>query len=482
MRLMTSVSADVAVVGAGLSGLVAASQVSAAGRTACVIEARERVGGRTFDIDIGDGEVAEMGGQFIGPGQEAIAQVADGLGIPSFPCHVTGRSYLELQGRGGSGKLVVFPGFAASVSYLRAQRALNRMARTVPSDAPWQAPAAAELDATTIDSWMRQHMASARARSLMTMAVRAVLAVEPADTSMLQLLTNIRGGDGRWEHLVGNEGGAQQDRLVGGPQRISQLLAQSLIGQVRLGHPVRRISQDSRGVTVQADGLTVQAERAIVAVPPMLASRIDYAPLLPPGREQLLARMPQGNTIKCLAVYDEPFWRNEGRSGNVASILGPVGVTFDNSPPVGKPGVLLGFVVGDQARRMLPVPEEDRRQMVLDCFVRWFGERARTPRQFLCLSWSHEEWTRGCYGGYLAPGTYTAFGRWLREPHGRIHWAGSETATRWIGYMDGAVTAGRRAAAEALAELRCEPSQGTVSIPATKQPQDQAQKQVRRET
>ncbi|SFQ69506.1 monoamine oxidase [Amycolatopsis arida] len=448
--------ADVVVVGAGISGLVAATRLAAAGHDVRVLEARDRVGGRTLNADLGDGKIVEVGGQFTGPGQYAIQRVAAELGVSTFATHDTGASLLELNGRARRW-LVGRPwiGVTPTVSYLRAQRALDRMARRVPAEAPWLAPDAARWDGQTLGSWLRRHVRSPRARTLLTMAVRAVWSIEPDDVSLLHILACISAGESL-RRLVSTRAGAQQDRFVGGSQRIAELLAERLPEPPRLGHPVRRIVQDGDRVTVHADGLTVSTHRVVVTAPPMLASRIDYQPALPPGRAQLLARTPQGTTLKCLAVYAEPFWRRTGLSGQVASDTGPVGAAFDNSPPDGDPGILLGFVVGGHARRLLDLPPADRRAAVLTCFARWFGAEALTPQRFLVGSWSEEEWTRGCYAGYFTPGTWTSHGPWLRRPHGRIHWAGAETATRWIGFMDGAVTAGERAAGEVCAALRAE--------------------------
>jgi monoamine oxidase len=190
-----------------------------------------------------------------------------------------------------------------------------------------------------------------------------------------------------------------------------------------------------------------------VALSPSLTGRIDYSPPLPALRDQLTQRMPQGTVIKAMAVYAQPFWREQGLSGQAASMLGPVKSTFDNSPPEGTPGVLLGFVEGRHARELGQLGREERRQAVLDSFKRFFGAEAARAIEYLESPWTDDRWTRGCYAGYMTPGGWTSHGPALREPVGRIHWAGSETATRWIGFMDGAVSAGQRAAREILSRL-----------------------------
>jgi len=192
----------------------------------------------------------------------------------------------------------------------------------------------------------------------------------------------------------------------------------------------------------------ITAKRVIVAVPPMMAGRIGYDPPLPGLRDQLTQKAPMGSVIKCLAVYDRPFWRDDGLSGQAAGDCGAVRATFDNCPPDGSPGVLLGFVEGANARRLARLEPAERRREVFECFERYFGPKAAHPVDYIEHDWTGEQWTRGCYGAHFAPGTWTQFGPALRPPVGRIHWAGTETSTEWCGYMDGAVRSGERAAAE----------------------------------
>jgi len=200
-----------------------------------------------------------------------------------------------------------------------------------------------------------------------------------------------------------------------------------------------------------ADGREIRPHRAVVAVPPALAGRIAYDPPLPGLRDQLTQRMPHGTVIKCHAIYPEPFWRADGLTGQAGSDSGPAKVIFDNSPPEGRPGVLLAFLEGRLARELGTWPAADRREAVLATLARLFGPRAAAPEAYHELAWAEEEFTRGCYGAFLGPGVWTSLGRALREPIGPLHWAGAEHATVWNGYMDGAVRSGEAAAAAVLA-------------------------------
>jgi monoamine oxidase len=468
-----SIEADVAIVGAGLAGLVAARKVAEAGARPLVIEARERVGGRLLNEEIGDGKVVEVGGQWIGPTQERLAALAAELGVGTFPTHDEGRHLIELSGRVASyagaitdARLGLLRDLSRAISPLavadfeQARTRLDRMAREVPLEEPWMTPDAASRDSQTFATWLARNTRTAAARTLFELATEAVWAAEPGDVSLLHVLFYTHSGGG-FNTLLGTGGGAQQDRFHGGSQRIALLMAEQLgAEQLRLGAPVRRIEHGANGVAVHADGpggepggFVVRAQRAIVAIPPTLAGRIAYDPPLPARRDQLTQRMPQGTVIKTMAIYERPFWRDEGLSGQAASEAGPARVVFDNSPPDGSPGVLLGFLEGRLARQWGARPASERRDAVLAGHVRLFGERAARPERFVERVWADEEWTRGCYGCLMTTGGWTEYGRALRAPIGPLHWAGAETATVWNGYMDGAVQSGERAAAEVLSDL-----------------------------
>jgi monoamine oxidase len=295
-------------------------------------------------------------------------------------------------------------------------------------------------------------MHTSAGRELMRLSVEAVLAVDAAEVSLLHWLFYIRAGGGL-DSLIRTDGGYQQDRFVGGSQEISIRLADELGERVRLRSPVRRVEQRRGGVRVNADAGTVDASLAVVAIAPALTAAIQFDPPLPGARLQLAQRMPAGTVAKFTAIYDEPFWRSDGLSGHAISFEGPVKVIFDNSPPDGRPGALLAFALANDARRLAARPPGHRAEAVLGRLGELFGPRAANPTQFLQQDWASEPWTRGCYAGYFGPGGWRDFGATLRQPAGRLHWAGTETATEAQGSMDGAVRAGERAADEVLARL-----------------------------
>ena len=445
--------ADLVVVGAGLAGLTAARAAAAEGSKVVVVEARDRVGGRVLNEEIGDGKVVEVGAQWIGPTQDRLAALAAELGVDTFPTNDAGENLIEYGGR-----LRRYSGTIPRINPLvlvdveRAQRRLNRLARRVPLEAPWEAPHAAKLDSQTAATWMRRNLATGAGRMLLGLGIEAVWAAQPEDISLLHVLFYIHSA-GSLQRLFDTDGGAQQDRFVGGSQRMALRMANELGERLILEAPVRRVRHGGDGVTVEADGTTVRARRAILAIAPTLAGRVAYDPPLPGFRDQLTQRMPLGTVAKCMAIYDEPFWRQDGLSGQGTSDTGPVKLTYDNSPPDGSPGVLLGFLEGRHARELGRLPAAERRTAVIDCFRRLFGPLAGRPDAYVERLWAEEEWSRGCYGCHMPTGAWTNYGRALREPIGPLHWAGAEYATVWNGYMDGAVGSGRHAAHEALDRL-----------------------------
>ena len=447
-------SADVLVVGAGLAGLTAAKELVAAGRSVLVLEARDRVGGRVVNRDIGDGKIVEMGGQWAGPTQDRVLALAAELGVATFPTYDTGKKVLHFNGKRGtySGAIPrINPLILADVG--RAQARLESLAAKVPTEAPWTAPRAEEWDGQTFGTWARRNTASRGARTLLALAAEAVFAAEPGDLSLLHVLFYSHSG-GSFQKLIDTTAGAQQDRFAGGSALIAERLADRLgAATVQLSAAVSKISVTGGKVTATTTAGRFDGKRIIVTAPPLLAGRIEYEPALPHWREQLTQRAPMGSVIKCQVVYDEPFWRADGLSGQATGNGEGSRVVFDNSPPDGSPGILLAFLEGDEARRLGRDTAQARRAAVIGSLVRYFGAKAASPEDYLELDWQEERWSGGCYGTIFGPNVWTRYGHALAAPAGPIHWAGTETSPVWCGYMDGAVRSGEKAAITVLAEL-----------------------------
>ena len=441
---------DTVVVGAGLAGLTAATRLSDAGRSVVVLEARERVGGRNLDVSIGDGHIVELGGQWAGPGQSRVLALARRLGVSTFAQYAKGDDVVFAAGRAQRFTGEVPPVSAAALKEIvTSLETINTLARGVPADNPWTAPGAQALDSQTIDTFIRAHAVTDEARWLIRLAVRGIYGAEPQDVSLLDLLASVTGVGGDVNTEIG---AAQTIRFVGGPQRLSRGLASRLGARVVLGCPISAIAQRRRVTVVAARG-TWSARRVVVALPSPLSASLAYDPPLPAARALLLQRQPMGMTTKVNLIYARPFWRSRGLSGYGVSDAGPIRFCYDNSPPSGRPGVLVAFFEGADGARYLGASRLQRRAAAIRCLARWFGDQALHPIGFRELVWPAEPFTRGAYGTYNPPGVLTEVGHARVEPAGAVHFAGADLSDAWPGYMEGAIRSGEQVADAVLRSL-----------------------------
>jgi monoamine oxidase len=440
---------DVAVVGAGFAGLAAARELTRQDHDVVVFEGRDRVGGRSFTGSVA-GLPADLGGSFVGPTQDAVLELAAELQVPTTPTHHDGKNVIRWRGgtrsyRGTIPKLSLTG--LLDVARLRWQ--FDRIARAVPVAAPWDARHARQLDDQSLGGWLRSVRATATACDLLAIMARVTWGCEPDDVSMLHAARYVHASGGL-DRLLDVEHGAQQDRFPGGTQQIADAAAAELGARIVLNAPVRRIDRHGAGVTITSDRGQAEAGFLIVAIPPAHRAFIEFAPPLPPEYDQLAQHWPQGRLSKAYAAYSTPFWRANGFSGMALSDEGPVFITFDVSPHADGPGILMGFA---DARAFDSLPTEQRRSDTLRCFASLFGADALKPLDYVDHRWGVEKFAPGGPTAAVPPGSWTRYGPWLHEPVGPIHWAGTETADEWTGYLDGAVRSGQRAAAEIAALL-----------------------------
>lgn len=452
---MPALEADVVIVGAGLSGMIAARTLLAAGLHPVVLEADERVGGRILTEDALPGVPVEVGAQWIGDTHHRMFALAAELGVETYPQFDEGETSYELGGTGVLREQQFHDRFADELAELeKVLRQLDELAAEVPVEAPWQAPRALEWDAITAGFWYDSQGLSPVARSLLEICTVGILAVPTAEVSFLHLLFTIQTCGVTSELFAESEGGAQTTRFVGGTGEIPKRLAALISEHIVVNSPVQLIEHSAGEVTVTCrGGRVVRGRRVIVAISPTLAGRIMYDPPLPGVRDQLTQRMPNGSAMKAFFVYSEPFWRADGFNGQLISDIGPARMSNDTCIPGDDHGVILMFLEGDQARTYGQLPQAQRRELLTAELVRHYGSAAAHPEAYLDGEWSDRQWTRGCYNANHGPHVWTTYGPALSAPIGAIHWASTDTATYWSAYMEGAVDAGERAAQEVIAAL-----------------------------
>jgi monoamine oxidase len=441
---------DVVVIGAGFAGLTAARELAKNGFDPVVLEGRDRVGGRSSTTTLA-GIPVDLGGTFVGPTQDAVLALAKELGCPTTPTYCAGTNLIRWRGRVRSYRGTIPKlSMVALLDIGRIQWQFERIARGVDIAAPWTARDATKLDSMSMGDWLRSVGATATSRDLMAIMARVTWGAEPDEVSMLHAVRYVKAAGGI-DRMLDVVGGAQQDHFPGGTQQLADKMAADLGDRVRLNAAVSRIEWSDDAVAVTSTAGVVEARRAIVAIPPAHRLAVDIAPAPPIEYQQLTQRWPQGALSKAYAVYSRPFWRDAGHSGQALSDEGPVFITFDVSPGDDGPGVLLGFV---DARDFDALPAEQRREKALESFTALFGVGAENPIDYLDHCWGAEPFAPGGPTAAVPPGSWTQFGPLLRKPVGPLHWAGTETADEWTGFLDGAVRSGRRAAAEVAAALR----------------------------
>jgi monoamine oxidase len=445
---------DVVVVGAGFAGLSAARTLTHQGKKVVVLEARDRVGGRVKSATIA-GRSVDGGGMWVGPTQTRLLDLIKEYGLHTVPQFETGTNIAELGGKRltGSGETVGFdPQIQAE--YDRIIRDLTKLSDQVPLDAPWSMAGAEEYDHMTAEDWFVSQTKNNAILGFLRAYVRGIFTADSYQISLLFFLFYLRSGD-NYDTLYGFENGAQAWTVKETMHQVAVRLASELGGTIVLQAPVRAISQDAAGVVVDSGKGKWKCGYAIVAVPLPLSVRISYDPVLPPERDILAQHMPMGSVIKYWVAYEKPFWRERGLNGMLQSDQPPSEfISGDFTPAEGRPGLLAGFIEAHNAMAWTGRPMEERKRLVVERLVSFLGPEAAKPVDYEDQDWPADPWSRGCYGASMIPGIMTTVGKVIRQPHGRIHWAGTETSTKWMGYIDGAIRSGERAAGEVLEKLK----------------------------
>ncbi|MEV4556797.1 FAD-dependent oxidoreductase [Kitasatospora sp. NPDC049285] len=437
------------VVGAGLAGLTAATELARHGVAVTVLEAQPAVGGRTRGVEVAPGRWIDAGAAYLGDRHTELHALLAESDLKTAPTTMLGASRFALgDGPEHATRDGRFPPLNA-VALGDLFELLDELTAAVRPDAPWLTPNAELLDGMTAADWAEQQLPHPDARLFFPLFLGEMMAADPADVSVLHMATYLRSGGGL-RYLNAFEGGAQQDRVAGGAHRLCERLAERLRadgGGLRCGEPVRAVEQDGAGVTVHTELASYRADAVVVAVPPLLADAIDFGPGRPAPRAGV--RTGRGCAVKLNLVYPEPVWRAHGLSGWSVNAAGPLLSTVDDTPPEGSPGVLTGFVTGAEAHRFAALDAGQQRAAAVAQAARLFPMLPE-PIGFHVTDWVNEPFSKGCYAALFGPGDWLSLGPALTAPHGRVHWAGTETSTEFFGLMEGAIRSGRRVAAELL--------------------------------
>ncbi|MBN3769918.1 FAD-dependent oxidoreductase [Burkholderia sp. Se-20378] len=439
---------DVVIIGAGLAGLTAARDLRQAGcESFVVLEARDRVGGRTLNYNVDGGYVTEVGGQWIGPGQTAVADLARELEVGTFPSYYEGKTVIL----GGEGRVAVdLKGTFGTDEAISSK--LSTMSRDVPSGAPWTSSRVGELDKLSVADWMVKQDIKPEDRIGWDGSCTLSGGAPPVKMGLLHFLSMINSASCDYTQLDSIKHSAQETRFIGGSQILSTKMAGRLGDKVRLSTPVRRISNWDRDVvTLHTDRGDVRARKVIVAIHPALCNQVQFEPPLPEKRASLQRAWPAHSPARKTAmVYRRPFWRGKGLNGHIFQAGGPVIWAYDNSPPGGEIGIINAFV----RNALLPSDRKAAQRMLTEIYAQAWGDDALSPVSYHDHDWSRvDPWTITCVSA-IPPGFWSAHGDGLHLPCGNLIWSGTETANIWAGYMDGAVRSGHQGALQALNGLR----------------------------
>jgi monoamine oxidase len=441
-NISTPRTVDVVIVGAGLAGLTAADQLTQQGHEVLVLEGRDRVGGRIHTTEVA-GVSVDAGATWVAPDHTAMHELIERLGATTVPQFHNGKGVISYGGRRRTESATSFAPWV-TLDIARIMAALQKIVDTLPVQNTWRHPHAAKYDAISLGEWLTSQHALKDTRKFIGMISMVHFGAPTGDVSLFNALRYIKTLGGL-EHMLAVEGGDQQDRIQGTVHNLVVRYAETLGQRVIVNAPVQGITTHADGVTVRADGVTVQARAVIVAAAPSHRSAITFDPPLPEQYQGLSRSWRLGALSKAFVAYDRPFWRDRGLSGEGVSDDDTVFLTFDVSPDPAGPGILMVFC---DSRGFDAYDRDERSRHVVTHLTHLYGPEARSFTDYEDFAWGNDTFAPGGPNPAVAPKAWTTFGRFLRKPVGRVHWAGTETADETSGTMNGAILSGRRAATE----------------------------------
>ncbi|GAA4662735.1 NAD(P)/FAD-dependent oxidoreductase [Arthrobacter cryoconiti] len=457
MANMQHIERDVVIIGAGPSGMSAARELRKAGLSVAVVEARDRVGGRTWSNTI-DGAWLEIGGQWVSPDQTALIGLLDELGLETYSRYRDGDSvYVAPDGTRTRYTGEMFPVSATTEAAMNQLiETLDSLAGAMDPEKPWAHPQARELDIISFHHWLRTQSSDEEACNNIGLFIAGGMLTKPAHAFSALQAVFMASSAGSFTNLV-DDNFILDKRVVGGMQGVSVKMAEELGEDVILNSPARTIrwEETSEGyrVSVISDKATVTAKRVVMAVPPNLYNRVSFEPALPRRQHQMHQHQSLGFVIKVHAVYDTPFWREDGLSGTGFSASSLVQEVYDNTNHDDPCGTLVGFISDEKADYAFTLSPEQRKKEITSALADFLGPKAAEPVVYYESDWGTEEWTRGAYAASYDLGGLHRYGADQLTPVGPIHWSCSDLAAEGYQHVDGAVRMGQFTAAKLIAEL-----------------------------
>jgi monoamine oxidase len=441
---------DVVIVGAGLSGLNAARLLTAASKKILVLEAQDRVGGRTWSQSIGQNDFIDVGGQWIGKGHDTMYQLVALAGLKTFPTFTQGKSILRSNHTNNVYKGDTPPiGLSALLSMQKVLNKFDKMTSPISLDEPWLTKNALAMDNQSLGSWIDETISNQKARTLIKRMVEGELCQSVDQISLLQALASAK-ATGSLKQAEKVEDGALRDRILGGAQGVSNFLYRQMENSIRLNSPVTFVNQFESHVELGNEYYAVKAKKIIITAPLPTVKKIRFTPELPLEKQILIDSMQMGTVIKIHTIYPTPFWRTQNLSGSSTCLDETVELTVDNSVPGSEKGIITSLIHAERAKHLLKLSSDERQKLVLNTYASLFGEQALNPTFYHDYSFTNNPWVGGAYSGYFTQGIFSKYGSYIAKPSGHIHWAGTETSSLFKGFMEGAVLSGERVVKEIL--------------------------------
>ena len=434
---------SVLIAGAGLAGLVAARDLAAMGASVCVVDARDRVGGRVWTQRDGfiDGQHAEAGADLIDEDHRAVRTLADSLGLKL--AHVL-RGGFSMARPDAHGRMQLLP-HSDATGWGRLAAQLRELSQQYAwSDRRWNSPTAAHVASRSVAQWLDDIGADPELRAT-AVSLRGFFVADPDELSLLALVDQFA--------QEGDPSAGRMYRIEGGNDRLALRLAADLGDRIRLNTELLAVSQRAGAIRASLrNGKTrgqMHTDYIVLTLPASVLRRIPITPALPAQQHDAIASLGYGRVTRTLLQFTTRFWRSARRVRAFGSPL-PIGAVWEaNEEQRGKPGILSLMAGGSASDDTLAIVERDGMEGMVRS-LDWLGSRDASLVASRQTRWESDPWARGGYAVF-EPGFAPSQREWLALPCGRIVFAGEHTSLRWQGYMNGAIESGHRAAQEVRA-------------------------------